>query len=655
MFYSQDIFLSKGQGGLGIVWLAATLGPKHSFKKLTKREVNGVDLIKACEFLSSPPQPLALRLTSNMMVGVTRVYSEQYAFLYSEVNQVFLKLRRSWADNMSGDLDMPVTEARYDAITLQTSEADELQREQPLVLKPSLLNEKRMDLGWIFQTGPNSTESPSFLTGSPSGLASISFGAQQSSVSSPHVGSLKSITLDQSHRLSEISFPQDRRLEFKGQEDPLMLASGGPDLMMDGGAGDFDLFADIGDDHNAAAKKPRGNIENLDMPFPAFDDLDMGLPDHEPMHMAAQAPLAMSDQVAPDIMTPVENYGEGGAQTEAHSKLRQKRKRVFIDMDTELTSEDLRDMRNNALTDLMEAERQARIRAKIRKDKGLLQTLLRIPSLDVGPALTSFWEKTVIVRKRAAVHTTEDLPQTKRRKGDVDNADAAHHETASSRDAAFGQFEDYYNDGVLSNSVMDASVDDAEVLRAGNERRKSELMPWQRSSRAGSVASEQTGSILSRGQTPLSKRASFAIGDDPAYSGLQRSGSYLGGMFGDMSPLKDISDMLDDGGSLGELNDSQMAGADLDALQFFDYVKDLTLNAEDGNGEIRSQWALIVSNYELTPSPVMFLDMLPPVATSRAAATQAFYHVLALASRGALIPIQELPYEDIRLQIGVSL
>ena len=66
-----------------IVRLAATLGSKSSFKKLQRRDILSVDVPQACTFLSDADEPLALRLSSNLMYGVTRVFSQQHQFLYS--------------------------------------------------------------------------------------------------------------------------------------------------------------------------------------------------------------------------------------------------------------------------------------------------------------------------------------------------------------------------------------------------------------------------------------------------------------------------------------------------------------------------------------------------------------------------------------------
>ncbi len=44
MFYSTDI-LTRKRGGMGVIWLAATLGTHN--KRLTKRDYNNVNVVEA--------------------------------------------------------------------------------------------------------------------------------------------------------------------------------------------------------------------------------------------------------------------------------------------------------------------------------------------------------------------------------------------------------------------------------------------------------------------------------------------------------------------------------------------------------------------------------------------------------------------------------
>jgi meiotic recombination protein REC8 len=57
--------------------LAATLGSKSTLKKLTKKSVLTADITHLCDMIATPSEPLALRLSSNLMVGVARVYKRK--------------------------------------------------------------------------------------------------------------------------------------------------------------------------------------------------------------------------------------------------------------------------------------------------------------------------------------------------------------------------------------------------------------------------------------------------------------------------------------------------------------------------------------------------------------------------------------------------
>ncbi|KAH9944356.1 uncharacterized protein BXZ73DRAFT_87270 [Epithele typhae] len=68
MFFSSEL-LERRDSGYGLLWLAATLGAKSSFKSLPKRSVLNADISQLCGLIAEPPEPLALRLSSNLMIG----------------------------------------------------------------------------------------------------------------------------------------------------------------------------------------------------------------------------------------------------------------------------------------------------------------------------------------------------------------------------------------------------------------------------------------------------------------------------------------------------------------------------------------------------------------------------------------------------------
>ncbi|KAK4706020.1 hypothetical protein P7C70_g170, partial [Phenoliferia sp. Uapishka_3] len=100
MFYSTEILTSRGSGSFGIFWLAATLGSKGgtSFKKISRKEILDCDLVKACRKLANPDEPMALRLSSNILCGITRVYQQKHTIYQADVTQVHQSLKKAFTD-----------------------------------------------------------------------------------------------------------------------------------------------------------------------------------------------------------------------------------------------------------------------------------------------------------------------------------------------------------------------------------------------------------------------------------------------------------------------------------------------------------------------------------------------------------------------------
>lgn len=77
MFFTPELLSLRAHGGIGVVWIAATLGPRSGTRRLTRRDCASVDISATCRFVTAPPAPLSLRLSASLMVGITRVYGQQ--------------------------------------------------------------------------------------------------------------------------------------------------------------------------------------------------------------------------------------------------------------------------------------------------------------------------------------------------------------------------------------------------------------------------------------------------------------------------------------------------------------------------------------------------------------------------------------------------
>ncbi|KAK4998596.1 R8 protein [Elasticomyces elasticus] len=92
MFYSHEVLTSR-KYGVATVWLVATLGSKSTLKKVNRKAIIDVDVPKACETILTPEAPMALRLQSNLLYGVSRVYSQQCSYVLADAQNAQNNMR----------------------------------------------------------------------------------------------------------------------------------------------------------------------------------------------------------------------------------------------------------------------------------------------------------------------------------------------------------------------------------------------------------------------------------------------------------------------------------------------------------------------------------------------------------------------------------
>ncbi|CAM0884113.1 unnamed protein product [Alopecurus aequalis] len=122
MFYSQFILAKKGP--LGTIWIAA-----HLERKLRKNQVTDTDIGVSVDSIIFPEVPIALRLSSHLMVGVVRIYSRKVNYLFHDCSEALLKIKQAFR---SAAVDLPPEEstAPYHSITLpETFHLDDFELE----------------------------------------------------------------------------------------------------------------------------------------------------------------------------------------------------------------------------------------------------------------------------------------------------------------------------------------------------------------------------------------------------------------------------------------------------------------------------------------------------------------------------------------------
>ncbi|CAH9137689.1 unnamed protein product [Cuscuta epithymum] len=120
MFYSQFILAKKGP--LGTIWIAA-----HLERKLRKNQIADTDIGVSVDTILSPDAPIALRLSSHLLLGVVRIYSRKVNYLFDDCSEALLKVKQAFRST-AVDLPPEKSKAPYHSITLpETFELDDFE------------------------------------------------------------------------------------------------------------------------------------------------------------------------------------------------------------------------------------------------------------------------------------------------------------------------------------------------------------------------------------------------------------------------------------------------------------------------------------------------------------------------------------------------
>ncbi|KAL5997978.1 hypothetical protein ACLOJK_008912, partial [Asimina triloba] len=120
MFYSQFILAKKGP--LGTIWIAA-----HLERKLRKNQVADTDIGVSVDSILFPEVPIALRLSSHLLLGVVRIYSRKVNYLFDDCSEALLKIKQAFRST-AVDLPPEQSTAPYHSITLpETFDLDDFE------------------------------------------------------------------------------------------------------------------------------------------------------------------------------------------------------------------------------------------------------------------------------------------------------------------------------------------------------------------------------------------------------------------------------------------------------------------------------------------------------------------------------------------------
>uniref|UniRef100_A0A6N2MNS0 Rad21/Rec8-like protein N-terminal domain-containing protein n=1 Tax=Salix viminalis TaxID=40686 RepID=A0A6N2MNS0_SALVM len=110
MFYSQTFLARKGP--LGTVWCAA-----HLQHRLKKSHYTSTDIPSTVDRIMFPEVPIALRMSSHLLLGVVRIYKKKVDYLFQDCTVVLVGLNKAFT-TIEVNLPENATTATFESITL---------------------------------------------------------------------------------------------------------------------------------------------------------------------------------------------------------------------------------------------------------------------------------------------------------------------------------------------------------------------------------------------------------------------------------------------------------------------------------------------------------------------------------------------------------
>ncbi|EME48973.1 hypothetical protein DOTSEDRAFT_19460 [Dothistroma septosporum NZE10] len=636
MFYSHEVLTSR-KYGIATVWLVATLGQKSALKKVSRKAILDVDVAKACETIVAPEAPLALRLQSNLLYGLTRVYSQQCAYVLTDAEAARNTVRQVVRLMKQANLEEDGNKAKREQLILQ----DDPNFLPALDLMPVDLDNLDFDINHDTQT-TLSPESPQY-TSSQHSIGGLMIPPSRSSFIGGPVGGLDLLSVRGDYGSGtqgrtgmvleddDLGFVIETDGTFREEEPQPSKA----DRPVPVGIGGLRLYSQL--------HSPPRPPTNLDDGFTQIqDDFISG----EQYSMRDDPPTSPSGLVTATAVR--------RTQPKQH-------KPVPRDTTTTLRNHDLNRWSAEYLQNMHEATKQrrpAKLAAIAKKnaahwvlsaDSALGEGILGPLDMFSGRQLLSTFNQYFRKRERE----DDESPETSRRvrqRTDTSSADAGRD---MKDDEGFMPVMDDYS--IEQGREAPTSIDD---------RHLSSIFPWNQS--AGS-----------RGLTDIGHPTSASCGGGAQLNLLGRSRSRLTSA----SPLvgrgrtSDVDDHLQLPGSdfaMGGMKDDEQfelfgAAAQVDTQTAAQSQWQRTiLSSESGNfllflqnvieeeNQLRGDEPVAVDEDEqpLTGS-IDFDTLLPIDINSYIVAAQAFLHVLALGNKNLLSVAQDEPFGSITLRANL--
>ncbi|KKK15735.1 hypothetical protein AOCH_007120 [Aspergillus ochraceoroseus] len=701
MFYSHEI-LTSPEHGVATVWLVATLGSKSISRRLNRKTILDVDVPKACGVIIDPVAPMALRLQSNLLYGVSRVYSQQCGYTLLDTQAMHDRMKTMLKSIPAGGLDPAAGKARPEQLVLPYD--------------PSFLPENNLPglgldlskLNIVFESNA-SQQSNVFLPGTPdlsqsafSGISSLQLDLDLPS-NDQIMGGVGGFSSE-----PDIVGAAQSGIDFGGMSGSIFNEEAGvlfqPDFEFDEDGNIIELggrqhHESRTNRHVSEARQAiAGNMDELsfeDQPMLVGDDIEVPAAKLQATHPSTPRPRGVS------IFEPEEEEEEEEEEekpNELTMRQRQRAPKIFpLDNNPTLRNSDLLHMNENYLKNMASAAKQKqqnKIPTQAKKNAAYWVFRAGVGCVGAGVGSTHIVHPLHLFSGDELYESL--VPTTKRnsRKRPCESGEEGGGRRVRSKE---GDEENIARGEIENNNLWNEEVEigrhPSPSLKDGN----SSLMPWNITASIQSSRHETSAANILRGLGSVGGPSSCGIPEsagsferDVGLAGFRRSRSRLtsasplagrgfpfdmdrinslfspGNQEEDLDRLEgfDLSNYLEPENVMGSNSVVDGAGAstytsqvalqsglsqssmDQESLNFLDFLAakmDSLKSAEDV--EPHSDAVTTPPRIAAGKKEITFSTLLPTQKTSRTVATHGLMHVLALATKGFL-SVRQSTYTD---------
>ncbi|EKD12303.1 uncharacterized protein L3040_000228 [Drepanopeziza brunnea f. sp. 'multigermtubi'] len=696
MFYSHEILTSR-KYGVATVWLVATLGAKSNTKKVSKKAILDVDVKKACKTIMEPEAPMALRLQSNLLYGVSRVYNQQWEYLLVDAQSAQNMVRTLFKTARNNDLDVSAGKSHPDLLIMMDDPAFAIDMPAPL---PDF-DFANMDLN---PKGDSQRSSQSMLSirGRSGSVVSHTSSVLGLNIPSSNGGSYQLPMLDPFGGSSiqkpfgagpgifndeeDMAFQDEELFEFGADGEFREIPASEHDARRRAGSAKPQYRPGSG---SAASGRVRKEHEDAlagiagraldfdgdyDMPVYGDEDLPM-FPGADPFPVMTGAlgssdlPLHLSDE---DCVFDASQDSSVSAEAQMTKKKAKKVKTIKADQASILKTVEIARWQKEYVQN-MEVGNNARVKqqATLHAKKNAFHYVCGSGISGVGEGIGSskfasplaMFSGNAFLAKITGKPIVE--PESKKRSAPVSpDGDDIPNKRAREGEIGRGEYEDDNNLNMDDDQYRDNSVEIGREAQSALTDHPPSAMPWNMSSSLHSLQRGQSSSIQGRIGLLGSQRGS--IKDRRLTSPLIGRGSNVPGELDHFSQMMNDEDMVmygrsDDGlgmssqisalaprfgtsSQAGAGDDFEIFGAaadvDTQTAGSSQWMKDV-MDRESNNFfeyvkntiEEKSGDELGDEDVEVESKTVTFEELFATASNSSVVAAQAFYHVLSLATK----------------------